>query len=184
MFWWCKLTDNQLIALFGGIITAGLVENGITADLAQSYQPTKQGVNNNTTIYFFKINDKRYGWVNRSNRWDELTSKMVYTETQIVESTFQINALVKQNPQVLSHTASDVVNIVASIMQSQSTIQTLKAAGVGIYRITEIRNPYFMDDKDQYEASPSFDFTLVYNQSIITTAPIVQTIDYNFTRTS
>ena len=178
------MTDNQLIALFGGIITAGLTANGVSANLAQSYEPTKQGVSSSNTVYFFKINDKRHGWVNRANRWDALTSKMVFTETQVVESTFQINALARQNPAVLSKTASDIVGIVASIMQSQSTITTLQAAGVGIYRITEIRNPYFMDDRDQYEASPSFDFTLVYNQSIITTAPIVQTIEYNFKRTS
>lgn len=176
------MTDNSLIALFGNALLSGFTDIGISVNLVQAYEPTNQGANSAATVYFQKLLNKRYGFTGRNSRWDTLTNTMIYDETQVIETTFQINALVRQNPSSLSYTASDIVNFAAAIMSSSKMIRTLQAAGVGIYRITEIRNPYFVDDRGQYEASPSFDFTLSHNQDIITTAPIVQSIDYNFTR--
>lgn len=176
------MTDNSLIALFGNALKSGFTDLGITIDLVQAYEPTNQGINTGDTVYFQKLFNKRHGHTGRSNYWDLLTSTMVYTETQVIETTFQINALVRQNPSSLGNTASDIVNYAAAIMSSTKMLKTLQAAGVGIYRITEVRNPYFIDDRGQYEASPNFDFTLTHNLDIITTAPIIELIDYNFTR--
>lgn len=169
------MLDNQLIQLFLPIIKHGLIANGLTnVSVKQAYQPTQQGVNTNATVYFFKVSDHRYGWVGRVNTWNADTGQMIYTETQNYETTFQINALVIQDPKTPNqYTASDLVNTVAQIMQSASTVQTLIDSDVGIYRITDIRNPYFMDDKDRFEASPSFDFTLTHKQISQTITPVI-----------
>lgn len=101
-------------------------------------------------------------------------SSMVHTETQNYETTFQLSALATQNPATPSqYTASDLVNLCAYILQSNTAIATFEAQNVGILRVTEVRNPYFMDDRDQWEASPSFDFTLTHQQAITTSTPIV-----------
>lgn len=168
------MTDNDLIRLFLPIITTGLTSDGYTGvSVLQSNQPTQQGTVSAPVVYFFKVSDKRYGFLNRSNIWDG--TEMIHTEEQVYETTFQIMALVRQNPMITnSYTASDLVNEVASIMQSDATRQTLIDAGVGILRVMELRNPYFTDDQDIFEASPSFDFTLTYNQSRESTVEIIE----------
>ena len=174
------MTDNQLIQLFLPIINAGLIAEGYTGvAVKQANQPTQQGANTIPTVYFFKVNNRRYGFLGRRDKWDSVNSKMVHTEAQYMECTFQISALVRQSPYSPDkYTASDLVNEVASIMQSDNTRDILNASGVGILRVTDIRNPYFVDDKDQFEASPSFDFILTFEDRRVSTVPIIDAIDY------
>lgn len=175
-----SFTDNQLIQLFLPIINAGLLADGFTnVTVKQSNQPTMQGINTTPTVYFFKVNNKRYGYLGRDDTWNG--SQMVHTELQYFETVFQVSALVLQNPKFTSlPTASDLVNEVASIMQSDNTRAILNSSGVGILRISDILNPYFVDDKDNFEASPSFDFTLVYENTRTSTTPIINTFVPNF----
>lgn len=174
------LTDNSLIQLFLPIINAGLIADGFTDVITkQANQPTQQGVNSGSTVYFYKIANKRYGFLKRLDEWDSINSIMTHTETQVFETTFQVNALVIQNPlKPTGYTASDLVNEVASILQSDYAITTLMASEVGILRIQDVLNPYFVDDKDNFEASPSFDFTLTYKQTRVTTDPVINSFDY------
>jgi hypothetical protein len=178
------VTDNELIQLFLPIINAGLIADGYTGvSVIQSNQPTQQGLNTNPTVYFYKVNNKRYGFLGRYDKWDTVNSVMVHTEDQYYETTFQVSALVLQNVyNTNSYTASDLVNDVASIIQSDNTLNILNNAGVGILRVTDIANPYFVDDRDQFEASPSFDFTLTYRQTRVTTDPVVQSVKLNINR--
>jgi hypothetical protein len=104
---------------------------------------------------------------------------MVHHERQYYETTFRIQALVLQNVKNPGYTASDLANEVASIMQSDSTRTVLNSQGVGILRIHEISNPYFKDDRDNFEALPSFDFTLIYLNDRLSTTPIIDTYLYD-----
>ncbi len=170
-----NLTDNSLIQLFLPIINAQLIVDGFTTTVVkQSNQPTMQGINTAPTVYFFKVANKRYGFLGRNDVWDSVHSQMVHTESQYIESTWQFSALVLQNPSNLAlPTASDLINDVASIMQSDKTRDILNASGVGVLRITDIRNPYFQDDRDNFEASPSFDITFVYQNIRTSTNPVI-----------
>lgn len=171
------MMDNELIRLFLPIIQVGLIDAGyVDVIVKQNNQPTQQGINTTPTVYFSKVTDHRYGWPRRSDKWNANLNRIDHTESQIYETTFQIQALVLQDPANPSYTASDLVNEVAHIMQSDKTIAILKSAGVGIYRITDIRNPYFVDDRDQFEASPNFDFTLTHQQIRVSTTPKVDDI--------
>lgn len=103
----------------------------------------------------------------------------VYTEMEQYASTFQCSALATQDPSNLeSLTASDIVNYAAYVLQNQGVIAAFEAEGVGILRISTARNPYFSDDRQRYEASPSFDFTLTHKQTIITTVPIITETEF------
>jgi hypothetical protein len=167
------MTDNQVILIFRTIILQGLVDAGLTnVAVKQSNQPTQQGINTNPTVYFFKVSNRRYGFLGRYSTWTN--SAMQHKEIQYIESTFQIAALVLQNPKIpTAPTASDLINVVADIMQSEQTCTILNSSGIGILRVTEIRNPYFVDDRDQFEAIPSFDFTLVYENDRVSIDPII-----------
>lgn len=170
------MTDNQFIQLFLPIIQAGLIADGFPNVLVkQANQPTQQGVPSIPTVFFFKVSNKRYGFLQRQDVWNSGLSKMVHTESQYYETTFQVSALVRQFPITPNqYTASDLVNEVACIMQADTTLSKLNAQGIGILRVMNITNPYFTDDRDQFEASPSFDFTLTSQSTRISNTPTVQ----------
>lgn len=169
------MNDNQIIELFLPIISAGLTARGYSnVSVVAANQPTQQGINTSGTVYFYKVSNKRYGYLSTIDEWDSNNDTMVHTEIQPFESVYQVSGLVLQDPTDTSKpTASDLVNEVAWILQSQNTITTLMNSDVGILRISEIRNPYFTDDRDQFEANPSFDFTLTYRDVRVSTAPII-----------
>lgn len=167
------MTDNDLIRLFLPIIQAGLTADGFVQVITQSSnQPRQQGIPSGPTVFFTKIHDKRYGWLGR------FTKQTVHTETQWHETVFQVIALSVQNPLTPEqYSAANLVNEVASILQSENTHNLLIAQNVGIYRISEIRNPWFQDDRDQFEASPTFDFTLTHLQTRVNSVPVISSYD-------
>lgn len=172
-------TDNSLIQLFLPIIQAGLVADGFTnVTVIQANQPTQQGSPTGPTVYFYKTHTKRYGFLGRQDQWDVNLGRMNHHETQYHETTFRFQILVLQNVKNPGYTASDLADEVASILQSDTTRATLNAQGVGMLRITDISNPYFTDDRDNFEALPSFEFTLLYLNDRFSTTPIIDTYQY------
>lgn len=158
------MLDNQLIQVFLPIVTAGLVADGfLNVDVVAANQPTQQGIPTGPTVYFYKIGDKRYGYLDRADTWDGLN--MIHTEVQYYETTFQFSSLVIQSPSTPNqYTAADLVNEVAAIMQSDATRQTLYNNNIAILRVQNVSNGYFTDDRDTFEASPIFEFVLVHTQ--------------------
>jgi len=172
--------DNQIIKIFLPIIQQGLINDGfLNVTVKQSNQPTQQGIPNTPVVYFFKVANKRYGYLGRYDKWVN-APVMEHHEVQYMEITFQVSALVLQYPTTPNqYTASDLVNEVASIMQSDKTRSILNNAGIGILRVMDVTNPYFVDDRDQFEASPSFDFTLTYKDDRFSESPAVSEYEYN-----
>lgn len=161
------MTDNQLIQLFLPIIQAQLIVDGFTNVIVQQMdQPTQQGIPTTPTVYFQKVYNHRYGWGIAYPKWDTVSQTMVLHEDQWHETSFQVSALYIQNPITPNQfTAADLANEVAYIMQSQKTLIALMAQNVGLLRIENINNPYRQDDRDQFEALPSFDFILTHLES-------------------
>ena len=171
--------DNPLITLLISTIIAGEPVAGIpNTPLAQAFQPTQQGVNTGPTAYLYKIYDVALGSPQRSDVWNQTSETIVHTETQEYETTFQISALSTQDPNNQNQlTASDILNLIRSILQSTSTIAALAAQGVGMLRVHDIRNTPFVDDRGRNEYSPSLDFTVQHKQIITSTAPIVSEVE-------
>lgn len=177
------MNDNALFRLIIATLGAGMTAAGSTIAIQQSYQPTQQGVKTAPCLYIHKVGDRRAGWPARTDVYDSDTDDMVHTEIEQYETTFQISSLATQNPADTSaKTASDWLNLAAYVLQSNNTVNTFEAQGVGIYSVKEVRNPYFVDDRDQNEASPNFDFTLTHKQIIVTRVPIVTKSVYQFYR--
>ena len=167
-------TDNTLIQLFLPIIRAGLIADGFTNVIVQqANQPTQQGIPTAPTVYFYKTHTKRYGFLGRQDQWDSVATHMVHNERQYYETTFRIQTLVLQSVTTPGYTAADLADEVASIMQSDNARAIMNAQNVGILRVTDISNPYFTDDRDNFEALPSFEFTMLYLNNRISTSNIV-----------
>jgi hypothetical protein len=115
------------------------------------------------------------GSVQRNEYYDTATSTMRRDEKQRMETTYQFNALAKQNPLNPNlMTAYDVVKLASDILVSTETIELCACQNVGVIRITDIRTPSNLDDNEEHEQEPSFDFTITY-ETIRTKS--VQTID-------
>lgn len=168
------MTDAQLFALFNVVLTAGLVEYfpAYAADIKviRDYNPTNAGRPAGPAVLVQHVSDVRLGSPKRASQPDATLpdGQMRNTMTQIYESTFQINAL---SPVDWTLEAIDLVNLAAAIMQSDTTLTALRAAGVEILRVRDVRNPKFRNDREQYEASPSFDFTVTHEQIMLSRNP-------------
>lgn len=178
------MQDSVLLRIIMSIIQQGLIDDGFNGVvLQQSYQPTMQGVTSPPTVYFFKVGDKRYGFPYRKDTWDTFNDIMVHTEIEDYETTFQVGARVYKDPRLPDqYTASDLVNEVSAILQSDSTVNTLEQNNIGILRIIDIRNPYFVDDRDQFETFPNFDFILTHQQIRTKQSPVISSYEYNIKR--
>ena len=160
-----KLTDNALIALIFSTVATLAPNYGIGSVIyKQNYQPTQQGTNTAPTAYLHKISDALTGSpkVNYLVNGDGTIST---TEYQQIETLFQWSALAIQDPaNVNQQTAADILMALSAMMQGQKFIQIIEAQNVGILKITQIRNPNFVDDKGRNEYNPTFDFTLTHKQ--------------------
>lgn len=170
------MLDNSLIRLFLPIIQNGLILDGYEGvTVKQANQPTQQGINTGPTVYFFKVGDRPIGLISTQ---ESLVDTVLTDQTlQWYETTFRISALVLQDPASPSYTASDLINEVRAIMQSQMTVETLILSDVSILRVTDVSNQYFKDDRDQFEAIPSFDFTLTHMQNRVEIPNVVSTVE-------
>lgn len=178
------MNDNAFLALIIPVLGGGLLDAGVSGiKVKQSYQPTQQGAESGPAAYLHKIGDVRRGSAAVSERWDAGQSAMIRTETQQMETTWQMDARVPQNPaDETALTPADVVNAAAMVMASRSVREVLTANGLGILRITDVRNPFNTDDSDRQAAAPSFDFTITHEQVLTTTVPTVETTEFRLAR--
>lgn len=179
------MNDKQIAALIMSTLKPQMVaQPGLeSCVLARNFPARQQGREVLPAVYFVKIADPRHGSPLRSDVWDETAGAMVHEERQLIEATYQFSALVPQDPAATAAlTESDVLNVVSAIMQSDAVISAFRAADVGIQRVTSVNNPYFLDDVDRFEASPSFDIVLTYYRILRTSVPAVSAYDAQINR--
>lgn len=172
------MTDNQVWEIIIATIKAGLLARGLTPDVMQSYQTTQQGATVHDVVLLHSIDSKRYGFPEDTSYWDDISLQMVQQQSYWLERTYQVDCLLgNANIDPNSKTALDYVEAVSTILQTSPTVESLRAAGVGILRIQPLRVGYFVDDKGRHEQVPSFDFTLTYQQVLQSTAIPLDTVD-------
>ncbi len=136
----------------------------------RSYEPRQRSENRQDSVYIHKVSSRRYGF--QGEKFLPDTEELV--ETWILESVYQISSNVEENPaDVNERTAFDIADSMAAFFNSRATRRTLNQAGLNILRITDIRTPYFKNEQDRFEASPSFDFTISYNQTNTIEVPTI-----------
>lgn len=179
------MTENELFRAIFEILNKGMASRGLSDVVAKrNYQSRQEGRAKGRALYVYKIGPSRnHGSPQRKDEWDKDNERMVHTERQKKETTFQVTAQADPAPEdIKALTAGDIADIAAAVMQSDATIAFFRAKNVGIFRITEVRNPQFTNDKDQFEASPSFDFTLTHDMVHISETPAIETYEFNVQR--
>jgi hypothetical protein len=161
------MLDNQLIDLLATQLEAASAAAGWNYIVVQKDQPTQQGIPTAPTIFFEKLFDSPHGWPIDSYVYQSAAGNFTETETQMVNTTFQISALVIQDPSNLAlPTASDVANFMQQYLSARWSINYFMAQDVGLFRVTSIRNPAFNDDRTLYEYTPNFDITLTHSRAV------------------
>lgn len=178
------MTDDQvwetLIALLTPLFIA---ETGLTdAVIQQAQQPTQQSAPDPEFITMHRIHSRRYGWTEKKSQYNLGNNNFDAVDTQLIEATFQAQAFKTINPSVSSLTPYDMALVLAGIMQLDATLDSLRTSGLNIYRITDVRVPYFVDDRQRVEQTPSFDFTLVHERAITSTVPVVEAQELDINR--
>lgn len=178
------MNDNQLYAAIIAAIKKGLIDCGFSGiAVKQANQPTQQGANSGPTCYVTKLGNKLYGSPERKDEYNPITRVSDHAEKQYYESQFQLTALAMQSPSAVNGwTADDILQGAIYGLQSDYGIKALKAAGIGVLRITDSTNPSFQDDERRNEFSPSFTFTVTHERVIVSTTPPVETYDYRINR--
>lgn len=176
------MNEKALDKLIRAELLKGLARYGVTdMPVKQGYQPTTQG-RLDKCIYFWALPDIPEGWQYRKHNVNE-ASQIETTETQIIATSYQVGALIPDDPSDASQkTAKDITVLARMVVQSQPFVIAMTKAGVGVRRPSEVRNPQFVNDQDQYEFQPSFDFTVTHKQVIIQLTDSIESVEFNIHR--
>lgn len=171
------ITQNLIYAAIIATLQAGLSARAVAnVDVRNWYQRRVQGAPPGMALLLSNVNAHRYGFLGRDDRWDADAGSEMHTEIQAMEMAIQCTAQSPAPPPnhpLPPYAASDLARFGATILASDAGRAQLRAYGFGIERITDIRQPYFKDEADQFEQVPSFDFVLTFNQVERTTTPVV-----------
>lgn len=156
---------------------APLVSQGLS--LGRAFQPRAQGVASGPRFFYFVAGSRRVGFPDKRNVYipptpPETEGHFELRQLQQYEVRYQFMALIPQSPEDQTALSEhDALCALADIMAGERFRLALRAQGVGMLRITDVRNPYFTDDKDRFAADPSFDIVLTYpRQRVEINAPI------------
>ena len=180
-----SMTDEQLWPLIGTVLEVPLrTLSGVPElEVIQTYQPTQQGVPSPPFVSIHRIGAPRYGFTQKRSVYNVNTGVFDAVDVQLYEGVYQAQVLATDNPADTNDlSAYDIAVLASGVMQLDSTLTTLRASGVGIYRITDIRTPYFVDDRQRNEQTPSFDFTLSYAHVLNSTVPLVAASELDINR--
>lgn len=179
------MNDKQIFTLFRSLLLPAMQADTSLAgvELARNFQARQQGASSGSVVYFFKVSDRRYGHPKRRDVWNSNANRFDTAEDQQYQTTVQFSAWIPQDPSNTSSlTESDILNMVSGIMQSDAMLTAFRAAGVGILRVADVRNPYIVDERDRFEAVPTFDIDLTHTRTRTTTTPAVVAYEANISR--
>ena len=168
------MIDNDLIQVVATRLEQASAAAGWHYLVLQKDQPTQQGIPYAPTIFFEKLFDMQYGhpMIDYEHNVYQPVKPNTFseTETQIVETSFQISALVIQEPKDLTlPTASDVAHYLKAYITSRPSIYAYRDLGVKVLRVTQIRNQWFQDERHRYEANPNFDIVYIHDRPLTNT---------------
>lgn len=147
------------------------------AGVRQGWQPFQQNTPTNPVVFFSLVSAVMTGTPSRSDAWDADTQKMVHIEAQQMEVMYQINALGKRSQTETDiPTSYDLVRMACRRLQSDAGIAELRSKGISIFKITDIRNPSFLNDKEQFTQNSSADFDVSYTEVIITPMETINSV--------
>lgn len=141
--------------------------------LGRSSQLKIQGTPSNPVVFFEKINDNRYGFPRTDFKLDvadgEDPQLIPATTVQVIQTKMQFSALAPQTPENegTMPSAADVLRRVSMYLSANATIAMLRARGLNVQRIPDVRTPHFSNDHDQFQLNPSLDVIFQHDETLV-----------------
>lgn len=177
------MTQNETLSLLLSTLSGMMAAQGYPVDVQAAFQPTKQGTQAAPYIALHTVTARRYGHPQITEQYNPATYHFDRVETYWLEETYQITAFCISDPQnIAAPTAYTYATRAAAILQSAQARRILSANGVGFQRITEIRTPYFTDDRERNEMAPSFDLVLTRQESLTYSVPVIADAEIDINR--
>lgn len=164
------MTENEIFTALRQVLLEGFTDLQVDGDVKRNYQPTKQGANSKPTVYFSKVSQRRYGFLQRDDIPNGDVMRRI--EKQLYETIIRFTGQLLEGPST-SYTSSDLLDDTAFVLQRDKTRLALRDKGIGLQRITDIRHVFNIDEQDKYQSTPSFDITITHYQIKETTSPII-----------
>lgn len=164
------MRDNLLAEAVRETLVEIFNSRTVVAQVLQAYQPRQQGLEPGNVVYFQHLPmDKRYGWPQMIDRWNEDEQQFEHVESQQMESTFQFTATAEEQDPASSAqwTPGDLLKAAAAAFQSDLALELLRARGIGVERVRDIRIGYPENDRGQFEQSPSFDIVFTHRDDTL-----------------
>lgn len=160
------MIDNDLYVIVRTQLLAQLARYGQpTWDVQQAFQPEQQGDNptDQPCLYFHALPDYRYGWPQRKDIWSPLSGIMEHRESQQMEKTLQFNGVMQDTADNVSGLiVADMLKLAAQAFQSDTMMAAMRAQGLGVLRISQIRNVPIQNEQGNFAMNPSFDVVLTH----------------------
>lgn len=160
-------------------ILLDLVRSGVDADhpgvqVQRVYRQPTQSAATGPLVTLFRVNNQRVGALGKTEKWDRDNQVMNQEETWRQELTIQAGAIVPLSMDENSFTGGDVMELLAVYLHGDEALKILAKDGLGILKITDIREIPYEDDADQVSVYVTFDFTLAYTQSRFRKIPVAE----------
>ena len=165
------MNDNDVLEIICNALSEGLSDNGFASPfIAQSYQITHAGISSTPTWYIHKISTKKYGYPGKKLVFNSGDNNFTQTESRLIERTYQITTTKKELASATNQpTVFDMADVAAAVIESQKFGDTIRENNMSVYRVTDIREPYFVDESNENENSANFDFTIQYCRNLTST---------------
>lgn len=169
------MKDNDLITLLIKNLTDGLTLRGYRYfDVAQSYQPTQQGIPTSNMIYIHKITDVRRGSPGQMEENDDIAHVLRRRTTEIIESSYQVSgSSVYDYTDPLAVTPADMVKAAARVMQSPEFQDELVRQGANILRVGTVTGVDISAAGPGYEQRPIFDIIINHTDVDVIEIPYI-----------
>lgn len=166
------------------VLRIGLDDQNLNdVTIHQAYQPIKQGPDSARSIYLHKIISKRIGHQGRKYVFNSGNDNFDVQEKSWRGATIQLMSSVSQDiTDENSLTAYDIADTCSMILQSMTAIKELQTYGLSTEIIRDINQTFPLDDRDEFSLDPTFDFILLYEQTLSSTVPKVDTFEADIKR--
>lgn len=162
-----------MIALLNEAVSAKSITDMTVMRANQPFDVTKK-----SAVLISRIQSNRYGWRGRKSKI--INSVMKHVENYYQELQFQITVLKKSKLDDLTDlTATDIANKLVDYLESNSGLAKLRQLGYMPLRITNVREPTFVNETDNYQINPNFDLVCYVQQEINDTENVVDGYDFN-----
>ena len=175
------MRDNDLKVLLATQLDLAVSNAGWNFPVVQKNQPHQEGTPDGPTVFFEKLFDTSYGFARMGLEYSAPDDSFTESEQQWIQTTFQISALCQEDPSdTTKPTAGDIANQMKLHMGSRFVVRAWSTLNVGVLRTTQVRGPYFEDDKLRFEQHPSFDLVITHIRTLDNSVPAVHHADVEY----